>query len=141
MAPLILFNPVTTIFSTVEPAVNSTQPNLQPENYIKGSLAKEVRYVAPEAWTVYVYVAVAAFLLIVAWTLGVWAGSQCRDETSSFPFVDMMKLQWRYEGQRQGSSNDLTEVFTDVTLNSDQDVMAAVVNKKVKRKPVQATQP
>jgi hypothetical protein len=137
VTPLLLFNPLAGPFTGAQPAFNGTQKNLPKEHYFPGSLATEARYVAPEAWTVYVYVAVAGFLLLFGWILGVWTGLQCEMETSSFPFVDFLRLAWASERGATSTTwqNEFGSVFP-VVPRSDDEVIAVVVDKKVKLKPL-----
>ncbi|KAG9229454.1 hypothetical protein BJ875DRAFT_488901 [Amylocarpus encephaloides] len=137
VAPLFVFNNSTgSAGGTSRPFINEPQPNLRAEYYINGSLAREYRYISPEAWTIYVYVSVAAFLLIAAWIVSVWAESYPRVQTSSFPFVDYLKLRWSLE-QSEEWKDDLKLVFEGEGATSDSKVITVVVDKKMARKKTQ----
>jgi hypothetical protein len=83
---LIFFNPVTSGFKS-GPTPFSIQPGLQAENYIMGSPATPVTFVAPEIWTAQVYAVVMGALLLFGWTAILKAMKAELHEFSSFPFV------------------------------------------------------
>jgi hypothetical protein len=96
--PLIRFNPVTSGFGLSSPSVDKVQPGLATENYVNGSLARPITYVAPEKWTLYAYAGVASFLLGLAWVVLFWAMQYHPPERSAFALVDFLRLRWKKNG-------------------------------------------
>lgn len=112
--------------------INTTQPNLQSENHIFGSVAREVSYVAPEPWTVYVFIASAGFLLVIGWGIGIWAGKRCTVEKSCFPMIDLVRLRCMEESGEW--RDDFGEILRQEILDDDGGVISLVRDKVVKLK-------
>lgn len=129
--PLILFNPVTSGFGISSLHVNSVQPGLAPENYMNGSLARPITYVAPEKWTAVAYVCVSSFLLGLGWVLLVWAMRYDPPEASAFAFVDFLRLRWNGTGSDIWNG-DIQDLFLTKRSNKDADILRAVGDVKVK---------
>jgi hypothetical protein len=129
--PLILFNPVTSGFGISSLYVNTVQPGLAPENYMNGSLARPITYVAPEEWTVVAYVGVSSFLLGLGWVLLVWAMRYDPPEKSAFAFADFLRLRWSGSGSNIWNG-DIQNVFLTKKSNKDSDMLRAVGDVKVK---------
>lgn len=131
-APLILFNPVTSGFGISSLGVNNVQPSLAPENYVNGSLARPITYMAPEEWTVIACVGAASLLLSLGWVLLAWAMCYDPPETSAFAFVNFLRLRWN--GSRSDIWNEgIQDVFLAKSSNEDGHMLRAVGDVKVKQ--------
>lgn len=124
---LFVYNPVT---FTGQISINETQSGLLAENYITGSMAREGTHVVPQAWTVYVYIAVAGGILVVISVLLPWTATYKAPNTSAFPFVDCLSLN-RYVTGSMTEQRDLMEVFVGLQQGKDMDVLERIANVKV----------
>lgn len=105
---------------------------LPAENYVDGSMAREVYHTVPAAWTVYAFIAVGGIILLLIWgvllTLTPYYGVP---KTSSFPFVDLLALRWEnLEGSTEGT-DDLKNVFPGRARGDDMEVIRQAADVKV----------
>jgi hypothetical protein len=130
VTPLFTFNALVTNnnpFLPVDP--NAIAPGLPAENYVTGSYARPITHLVPMPWTVYTYVAVTGFIiLLVSGALFYTMSKYKLPEASAFPIIDHLRVQ---NSKPVGSSRLLLEAFTEEELEDDWKLMEQAVNVSI----------